>query len=87
MGSRLSQYLKSCRKTARLTQHDVAEKMNLKSSQYISNVERGNCPPSVLMLQIAANSYADPEEIVRLVVAEAEDRIRKQLKSKRLAAS
>jgi transcriptional regulator with XRE-family HTH domain len=87
MGSRLSQYLKTCRKSARLTQHDVAIKMNLKSSQYVSNVERGNCPPSLLMLQTAASNYADSEEIIRLFLSDTEDQLRGDLKIQKDTAS
>lgn len=45
--SHVGRYLRSCRYEAQKTQQQVANHCGLKTLQYISNVERGLCQPSM----------------------------------------
>lgn len=47
---RVGQYLKSQRIECGLTQRELANHFQLSSAQYVSNWERGTCPPPVAYL-------------------------------------
>lgn len=43
----VGKYLQKCRKASGATQADVARYLGYESNQYISNVERGQCLPTL----------------------------------------
>ena len=53
----LGQFLKNARLKAGLSQFDVAQRLKLKTSQFVSNWERGLCPPSSDSLPIIAKVF------------------------------
>ncbi len=59
--SELGKFLKNARLEAGLSQYDVAQRLKLKTSQFVSNWERGLCPPSSDALPIIAKVLHLPE--------------------------
>lgn len=53
----LAEFLKTSREKAGLTQSDVAEALEYKSPQFISNWERGLAQPPIKSLKILAKLY------------------------------
>lgn len=78
-------FLKAKRKAARLTQNDVAVAIN-KTSQYISNIEKGknNAPPNIADIEAIIRALglddAEAKECRRLAAAD-----RNQLSSEQMA--
>lgn len=70
VGSRLTHY----RKRSGLTQWEVAEALDYKSSQFISNIERGLCPIPAQLLKTLFDTYnvrnREKDEIVRILTRE-----------------
>jgi len=72
-------FLRNARVEAGLSQSDVSEHLGLSSSQYISNIERGLCPPSVETLVKMTKLYRLPQKkVVTILVTDFE----KSLKGK-----
>jgi|GEM_PF-3486814 len=53
----LGKYLKEARVQAKLPQSAIVKTLGLKSNQYVSNIERGLCSPSVAFLVEATKAY------------------------------
>ena len=61
----LGQYFKRSREAAGLTQGNLSEELGLKSSQFISNVERGICAYTIDQLPIVVELCAiDREQLI-----------------------
>lgn len=52
---KLGKYLRSVRKAAGVSQADLASSLGLTSGQFISNIERGNCSPTLEALSTYLN--------------------------------
>lgn len=64
----LGQYLSDLRRSAGVSQLDAAEYMGFTSSQYISNIERGICIPSLEYLIASCELYnVKPKELIKVV--------------------
>lgn len=65
----LSKYLKTKREQANIKQIDLARKIGLNNSQYISNVERGLCGPSIDLIKAYGDlCYVDMQKVVNLII-------------------
>ena len=68
---KFSEYFKKARLAANLTQAKIAFHLGYRSSQFVSNWERGiSLPPNDEILRLAAYMNADPVEMVDLAMAE-----------------
>ena len=56
------QFLKKARQASGVSQLEVAEKLGYRSSQFVSNWERGRGMPPVQVLQTLAALYGVPED-------------------------
>ena len=56
------QFLTKARKASGLSQMEVSEKLGYRSSQFVSNWERGRGMPPVQVLQTLAALYGIPED-------------------------
>ena len=59
---------KKLRLKSGLSQRDVANKLGLKSGQYISNFERGICYPSHHTWEILAKLYNVDRELIEKII-------------------
>lgn len=79
----LSQYLKEMRMKKGLTQREVSQILGYGSSQYLSNIERGQCPPSIDALAELASLYRlDINRTIELCIAPIKAELERALKSK-----
>ncbi len=81
-GQDLASFLKEIRKNAGLSQKEVADTLGYKSSQFVSNWERGLSSPPLTTLRRLARLYriAENEMFSRIrdiAVRELEDELRK----------
>lgn len=59
---------------AGITQNELAQKLDLKSSQFISNVERGICAYTLEQLPIViATCKIQPEDLIEAFMKEYQD--------------
>lgn len=62
-------YLKQKRTEAGLTQLEIAEKCGFGNAQFISNIERGLCWPTMQSLRVMSELYSvPPQEILYLLM-------------------
>lgn len=73
-----SDFVKSARLKAKLTQMQLAHQIGYTSGQIISNVERGiaNLPPESVK-DFCRVTNAKPEEFIKIKVQEEKERLRK----------
>ena len=79
----IGQYLYDRRTKINKTQAAIAKKLGFESSQYVSNWERGLCPPPKEKLIVIAQEYEVPRsELAQLMSAESKASIKRLLKVK-----
>lgn len=62
--NRFGAFLNKARINAGYTQLDVAKRLKYKTSQYISNYERGRCLPSIPALHVMIKMYGISRQYV-----------------------
>lgn len=62
---KLGKYLAEQRMSAGISQKQISDKLGLKSSQYISNVERGMCLPTLASIKTWCDLINCPYHIVK----------------------
>jgi transcriptional regulator with XRE-family HTH domain len=78
----LGQYLKQKRKSAGLTQWEVAKELGYTSPQFISNFERGLCAPGFDNLPLLIKMYRIPfKEILELLLKQHEEYLKGKLEA------
>jgi ribosome-binding protein aMBF1 (putative translation factor) len=76
----LHTYLKQSRMAARLSQNEVARKLAYRSSQFVSNWERGLCSPPLHQLSKLCRLYGlRRSSLVRFLLIEEKKKILKHL--------
>lgn len=76
----LGQYLRLKRKSAALSQNQVAKELGYSTPQFISNFERGLCAPPLDKLRILIGLYRlDQEEVLQLMIRSQEKYWRRKL--------
>jgi transcriptional regulator with XRE-family HTH domain len=76
----LGRFLAKKRLEAGLTQVDVSTSLGYDSAQYVSNWERGECPPPLNKLkEVAKVLKIAPDEIISLIVKETQTYLEEQL--------
>lgn len=79
-GRKINQMLREARINAGLSQTEVAKVMGYPNPQYISNVERGLCPPSTQMISVMIRLYQmDGLKVVNQLVRDYEKELRSQV--------
>jgi len=78
----LGRFLAKKRLEAGLTQVDVSTSLGYDSAQYVSNWERGECPPPLNKLrEVARVLKIAPEEIISFMVRETQSYLEDQLRA------
>lgn len=76
----LGNYFKDRRSIAGITQADLAKLLGLKSSQFVSNVERGICAYTMEQLPMVINECKiERKELIDLMMLEYKDYISKNI--------
>lgn len=77
----VSQFLKKARKTAGLSQSEVASSLGYTSPQFISNWERGlAAPPLVIAKKLARIYRVEGEELLEALIKDTESHMRKEFR-------
>lgn len=78
MGKQVGNFIRQLRISKGLSQSDVAKKLNLKTAQSISNIERGISPlPRAKIKQLAGILGVEKTKIVDMVLVEVQGRYSK----------
>lgn len=79
----INEMLKNARKEHKLSQKEVAEHLGV-HPQYVSNVERNMCPPSLDMIDKLSKLFnLDRSELVNIIVEDYKKRVTEVLLSER----